>query len=448
MRQFKDTPDRKRKSIPGLLLVCLVCVFAVISAGCGGDYVPNRDIVVIKLHPDGTTAWTQLIDSGRDDAAYDLIETPGGDLVISGGKVLERIGNPHPRLIRLSPEGSVLCDRVLDNKTGELISVARIQNGDYAAAMHHGEILWFDTDGSYLWSNSTGMQEIRSITGTMDGGLIIAGGQEGRIPFGSVPEYHSDGTVSSRQPYASESVMTPGCTQRSIPVGPDKTVMVTQCTAPVIVVSQAMVTKLDSGGNVSWERSYGSEGLDSAWSVLEIPDGYIMAGYGKDPIDEESDARYLFAIELDVNGTLKQVTAIDRVEYFTAPVLQSDRDGFNILYSHATMEGGYVDIRPAVVHVDGAGSAGIPRIIRAGVVTTWTSDGGYISAGFPVKSGDQAYGRSVYGRGGASVHAIRLDHEENQSWDREIPGIRANHVEEVVQIADGGYVILALKENY
>ncbi|MDD5048867.1 MAG: hypothetical protein PHH09_08030, partial [Methanoregulaceae archaeon] len=66
----------------------------------------------------------------------------------------------------------------------------------------------------------------------------------------------------------------------------------------------------------------------------------------------------------------------------------------------------------------------------------------------PVKSGDQAYGRSVYGRGGASVHAIRLDHEENQLWDREIPGIRANHVEEVVQIADGGYVILALKENY
>jgi len=179
---IQDIPDRKRKPTPGLLLVCLVCVFAVISAGCGGDYVPNRDIIVIKLHPDGTTAWTQLIDSGRDDAAYDLIETPGGDLVIAGGKVLERIGNPHPRLIRLSPEGSVLCDRVLDNMSGELISVARIQNGDYAAAMHHGEILWFDPDGSYLWSNSTGMQEIRSITGTMDGGLIIGGGSGGTHP--------------------------------------------------------------------------------------------------------------------------------------------------------------------------------------------------------------------------------------------------------------------------
>jgi hypothetical protein len=224
--------------------------------------------------------------------------------------------------------------------------------------------------------------------------------------------------------------------------------MVTQCTSPVIVVSQATVTKLDSGGNVSWEGSYGSEGLDSAWSVTEIPDGYIMAGYGTDPADEESDARYLFAIELDPNGTPKQVTAIDRVEYFTAPVLQSDRDGYDILYSHSTLEGGYVDIRPAVVHVDDTGSAGIPRIIRTGVVTTWTSDGGYISAGFPVKSGDQAYGRSVYARAGASIRAIRLDRDGNLSWDREIPGVSANHVEKVVQIADGGYVILALKENY
>jgi hypothetical protein len=46
------------------------------------------------------------------------------------------------------------------------------------------------------------------------------------------------------------------------------------------------------------------------------------------------------------------------------------------------------------------------------------------------------------------LHAIRLGPDGTLSWDREIQGVVVNYVEKVIQTQDGGYVILAMKENY
>ena len=41
----------------------LLLVLCTLACGCG-DYVPNHDVVLIKLTPDGTTAWTRTLDTG------------------------------------------------------------------------------------------------------------------------------------------------------------------------------------------------------------------------------------------------------------------------------------------------------------------------------------------------------------------------------------------------
>jgi hypothetical protein len=58
------------------------------------------------------------------------------------------------------------------------------------------------------------------------------------------------------------------------------------------------------------------------------------------------------------------------------------------------------------------------------------------------------YGEAIYGRADRSLHAIRLDPAGTLIWDREIPGVVVNSVRLVIQTSDGGYAILALKENY
>jgi hypothetical protein len=436
---------------PGIILMILVCLLLVISAGCiGTDYVANRDIVVIRLDPDGTTAWTRVIDTGYDDSARDLVETPDGGLVIAGGRTTQRNGLPSPRLVRLSPEGTVLWDRVPGNEPGELTAVARIDGGDYAAVSHDGRIWRLDPDGNVRWSRSTGLEQVWSVITTSDAGLIVAGEETGRIPFGTVVVYNPDGTVSSRPPFGNESVMTPGCSGTSLPVGPDRTVMVTRCTGPYEIVRQGTVTKLEGDGNVSWKRSYGAEGLQSVWSVIEDPDGggYVVAGFTEYPRDEVNVTSSLVAVQLDSDGNPLQVSQIDQIGYYRPPLLRPGPDGYDLLYVHTTLKNGYFDNKPAVVHLGRNGTVSAPDVIDAGVITTWTGDGGYFFAGFPSTTSTD-YGEAIYGRANRySLHAVRIDPDGTLFWDREIPGVTVNYVEKVIQTSDGGYVILAMRENY
>jgi hypothetical protein len=62
----------------------MVLLFAVASGCCNLDYVPNHDIVVLKLAPDGVLEWTRVVDRGSDNEGKDLVELPDGGYAIAG----------------------------------------------------------------------------------------------------------------------------------------------------------------------------------------------------------------------------------------------------------------------------------------------------------------------------------------------------------------------------
>jgi hypothetical protein len=434
------------------IILLLLLVFAVvIIAGCiGADYVPNRDIIVIKLNPDGTTAWVSQIDTGRDDAANDIIEVPGGGFVIAGQNTTERIGLPKARMVRLSSTGTVQWDRVLGNTYSELTKVISVPDGGYVTVSYDGEIWRIDPDGNPLWNRSTGIQGVWTVIRTEDSGYAIAGEQYGRIPYDSVVVYYDNGSVSSRPPYPNETRKIPGCSETSIQTGPNMTVTMTRCTVTYESVRQAVVMKLDTGGNSSWMRSYGAEGLDSAWSVIDASSGkgYLVTGYKSVPGSNVSMDNYLYAIQLDPNGTALNMTLLDKTEYFRSPQIRSVSDGFDILYTGTTLKDGSFNNYPVDAHLDLNGHVEKTRPVNSGVIITWTRDGGYFSAGFPVGGGVPGYTESIYGRGGSdTLHAMKLDSDGNLVWEHGIDDVRANYLKKVIQTADGGYAILVLKEN-
>ena len=433
-------------SVSGALLLSLLCVAAVITAGC--DYVPNRDIVVIRLHPDGTPAWTTVIDTGYDDAARDFIEDPGGGFVIAGVNTSRRMGEPGARLVRLSPGGSIEWDRVIPGAQGEPTAVIAVPGGGYAAVSFDGELWRIDADGDLLWKTSTGIGEVWTLASTGDSGYIVAGEKEGRIPFGSVAVYHEDGTISSRDPYPDEPARTPGCSETAIPIGPDKTVMVTQCTVPFELVRQAAVVKLDADGGISWMKSYGGQGLESAWSVVEAPDdsGYLVAGYGSVPDGDGNRSNYIATIRIGPDGSVLHTTILDTIEYFGVPRLRSDPAGFDMLSINTTIRDGSIINTPVDVRLDIQGALVEKQLIDTGIMITWTEDGGYFSAGFPLAG---EHSTSVSWKAGSNrLHAVKIGPGGNQEWDREIPGVQVTNVHRVIQTADGGYAILAIRENY
>lgn len=430
---------------PGAIALVLVCIACIIATGC--DYVPNRDIVVVRLHPDGTTAWATVIDTGYDDAARDFVEDPDGGFVIAGVSTGQRMGEPRARLVRLSPGGAIAWDRMIPGAHGEPAAVIAVPGGGYAAVSFDGELWLISPDGDVLQRTRTGLSGVRTLAGTADGGFVVAGEREDRIPFGSIPVYQENGTISYRDPEPGEPAKTPGCSETAVPIGPDRTVMVTQCTVPFELVRQGAVVKLDGGGGISWMRSYGSQGLESAWSVIEARDGggYLVAGYGRVP-DRTAGASSVVTVRTGPDGAVHQATVLGTIEYYGVPRLRSDTTGFDMLSIHSTIRDGSIITTPIEMRLDRSGVLQETRLIDAGIVITWTDDGGFFSAGFPVAG---EYSGSSYGKAGSiRLHAVKIGPGGGQEWDRGIPGVQVSHVHRVIQTADGGYAILAVRENY
>jgi hypothetical protein len=441
----------KNQLLPCSIILALLIPVMLIAAGCiGADYVANRDIVIVHLLPDGNTGWTRLIDTGYDDSANDFLQTRDGGYLIAAHNTSGKYGPSNSRLIRLLPDGTILWDRLLDNPSyGEQTSLVQLGTGDFAVLNWDGSVIRLDSEGTIRWRTDTGITEARSITGTADGGFAAAGIRQDSIPFGSVPVFDANGNVSSRPPLANETVVTPGCQETMLQAG-DRQIPVTQCTVPVDIIRQATLVKLDGDGNLIWQRAYGSSGVNSAWSVAEAPDssGFLVTGY--ESVREEGINRTntLAALLLDPDGRLLHVTRIDRINYFESTPIRPIPGGYAILYINTTLPDGYNVNRPAEVHLGEDGSITCGRILDASVVTTWAPGGGYISAGFSTRGRSQPYDDAVYGSSDTTrLHAVKLTADGSTVWDREIAGVAADSVKKIIPTSDGGYTILALKEN-
>ena len=73
----------------------------------GQDYIPNHDIVLIKVTPTGSLEWSKIIDTGKDDTANMIIPTN------DGGAVIPAHLTNRWSLIRFSKDGSIVWDKDL-----------------------------------------------------------------------------------------------------------------------------------------------------------------------------------------------------------------------------------------------------------------------------------------------------------------------------------------------
>jgi hypothetical protein len=329
--------------------------------------------------------------------------------------------------------------------------VVQTRDGGYAAVTRDGNVVRLSPEGKLLRITRTGITDALAVLETADGGIAIAGVQQDSIPFGSVPVYDEDGRVTARAPLPNETVVTPGCHEALIPAG-DRQIPVTECTVPVDLIRQGVVVKLDGRGNVSWQKSYGASGMNSAWSMTEVSDGrgFFIAGYETAREDAQNITSTIVVLRADRDGKALRTTRLDRIEYFISPLLREMPGGYEILSVNTTLDrsGSYVH-RPIEVQVDLHGNVTKSRLLDTGVVVTWTRDGGYFFAGFPSDGDNAGYGDAIQGRPDAApLHAVLLHPDGSRAWDREIPDVAVSSVIKVLQTSDGGYVILALRENY
>ena len=201
------------------------------SAGAG-----NNDVWIIKLTELGTIQWQKTFGGKGGDTARMVKQTPDGGFVVSG-------------------------------------STHSFSNGRSDAW-----VLKFDSGGNLQWNKAyggPGNEFAHAIDPTNDGGYIVAGYTSG---FGAqykdylVVKTDAGGVVqwSKRFGGSGDDVI------RYVKQTSDGNYLVAGFTHSFGTAGDIMIIKLDSNGDILWQKRYGGAKFEEPCCILEVPDGYII----------------------------------------------------------------------------------------------------------------------------------------------------------------------------
>ncbi|MBS1263699.1 MAG: hypothetical protein MAG715_00888 [Methanonatronarchaeales archaeon] len=166
--------------------------------------------------------------------------------------------------------------------------------------------------------------------------------------------------------------------------------------------SDFWLLKLDGGGDVEWQRTYGSEGEEQAWSVDVTGDGgYVVAGgstsFGDGGLLGSADADF-WVLKLDSSGDVEWQKVIGGPE----------NDG-------------------------GGGEYGeyVVRVLE-------DEDGNYVVAS----------DTDSFGSGGRDVWVVKLDSVGEVMWQRAYGGQYGESTWMFREAADGGYIVPGVTETF
>lgn len=313
------------------------------------------------------------------------------------------------------------------------LSVRQTRDGGYVAAgtanmnPHLGQawVVRLDSTGRVIWqhyykSADEPFSIISSVEQTTDGGYVVTGQVFLHIS-GAIQAWiiklDSAGNIVWQRAYGRQMVITVGETVRPTSDGGYVVVGWTYEFGPG--KENAWVLKLDYYGNIVWERAIGQElGRTAAFSIEETVDGYVVAG-GTGQFPDAITQPALF--KLDLTGNLLWQRGYDT----PGPV--------SVFYSvRKTLDGGFVATGPSplghvwVLKVSNVGSimwqydyrfyyGSTPRSLEM------TDDGGYII-------------------GGDSALVAKLNTTGSVIWSRSFEGAGAGAIFSIGRTKDGGYV--------
>jgi hypothetical protein len=153
------------------------------SAGAG-----NRDFLVIKLDPSGSTSWARVFGGPALDEASSIIQTQDGGYIVVGGTGSYGSGGWDIMVMRLNSSGSVVWAKVIGGPGSEWGSsvIPAYDNGfiiaGYTGSAGAGNtdflLLKIDDLGNLQWARTWGTNANdvgRDIMRTADGGYAITG---------------------------------------------------------------------------------------------------------------------------------------------------------------------------------------------------------------------------------------------------------------------------------
>lgn len=374
--------------------------------------------------------WAKCYGSSGNDIARCIKQTTDGGFIIAGqsnfndGHVSGNKGNYDCWIVKTDSDGDIVWQRSLGGNNKDIAnSIYQTADGGFimagATSSLSGDVsfnfgnsdFWvvkLDTLGEIEWEKSLGgsnLDEAKSVMQTKDGGYIVAGSTHSQDGYISVNHGKSD----------------------------------------------YWVVKLDTIGDVEWQRTYGGSETDEASSIQQTTDGgYIVAGSSRSNDWEVENSHYnpdLWVLKLDSLGNIQWQINLGGDDIDKAhDVKQTPDGGFIIAGEIESITGdipgnhGLSDC--AVIKLNNSGSIEWKKALGG---SNWdrcycvepTQNGGYILTGTTTSyDGDltEAFG-------GYDVWIIELTQTGEIIWQKSLGGTGNDKAYGVIQTTDEGFVI-------
>ena len=223
---------------------------SILSRHAGGDYW------VIKLNASGVKQWSNYYGGSFTDTAYDAIQTEDDDYIIIGSSdsddvdITNNLGSYDFWILKISATGTLVWEKsfggseideahaISQATDGNYLIVGDTRSNDLEISQNNGAAdLWIvkiTPEGTLLWEKTLGGSSFdvgRSISKTQDNGFLVSGSSRS-----------SDGNLTSNKGQ-----------------------------------NDAWVVKINSSGNLEWQKTIGGSEVDFFYDAVELNDQTIIA---------------------------------------------------------------------------------------------------------------------------------------------------------------------------
>jgi len=287
------------------------------------------------------------------------------------------------------------------------------------------------------YGDATGLERANSIQQTSDGGYIVTGRTDS-LDSGNydlwVVKLNSDGTIAWQKAYGSLGPDSGGSIQQTLDGG----YIVTGFAYPFGNRDDLCILKLNSDGTIAWHKLFGGWSEEVGYSIQQTSDGgYIVAGIA----ESFSGNGYsdIWILKLNGAGTVvwQKIYGTEYIE--TGYSIQQTLDGGYIVAGYTENAGGNMWI----LKLDSNGTV-IWQNTYGGTLSDFaesiqqTSDGGYIVAGFT----------QSYGAGGYDMWILKLNSNGTVAWQKAYGGPIDECAYSVEQTSDGGYIVVGTTGSF
>jgi hypothetical protein len=463
---------------------------------------PTADYWIVRLGASGNIAWQISLGGNDYDAAKAIYQTTDGGFIVAGssnsnnGNVTGNHGNSDYWIVKLSDAGSLVWQKCLggsgyDNASSVLQTVdggivvagySSSNDGD-VSGNHGGDDGWIvrlDATGNIQWQKCLGGSDddrLNSIEQTIDGGFIIAGESESNdgdvsgnhgSNDGWIVKLNVSGDIEWQHAFGGSNYDKAKFIQQTTDGG-FLVAGYSESHDGDVTINQGeydyWIVKLDSAGNMEWQKSLGGSDADEANCIRQTVDGgFIVAGASESNDGDVSGNQGdydCWIIKYSCNVLENFYADADNDHYgnagitVLAPACSSPtgfvRDNSDCNDTSATVYPGAAEVANGIddncngyiddPDIEWQKSLGGSRGDRAECIQQ-TTDGGFIVAGSSYSNDGDVSGHHINANGITSDYwIVKLDTAGSIEWEKSLGGSGGDEATSVSQTADGGYIV-------